>query len=91
MGSWLLYCNSNSKYSWIDYVGLFHNNQTSDNFGFLDGHVETRQWEDPRVIDAGLMNQFDVRTPKSADWDWIRPRFRQLPDDGNVKYIHAKQ
>jgi len=72
---------------------LFHGEETADNFGFMDGHVETRIWEDQRVVENALKSKHDGffgfnRTFRdSSDWDWVRPRYRQLPTQGNVDFL----
>ncbi len=89
VGSWLLRASTGQEYNWIDYAGLFHFEEQADNITFLDGHVETRFWEDPDTIKAALNKQFYLNDPKSVDWDWIRPRYRQMRDKGAVKFIPA--
>jgi prepilin-type N-terminal cleavage/methylation domain-containing protein len=94
VGSWILPCNT--KYRWIDYVGIFHLNETSDNFGYLDGHVGSRIWQDERVIQNALDAKhkgkwgFGKTFSNSPDWDWVRPRYRQLPSKGRVEFLHAR-
>lgn len=90
IGSWLLRANQGGEYGWIDYVGLFHENETADNLGFLDGHVETRIWEDADTVNAGIKENFYLKDNGNSDWDWLRGRYRQLPDDGPCKYIAPK-
>lgn len=87
MGSWIIYCDSGRKYKWIDYVGLFHENETADGVGFLDGHVEIKIWEDPDTVRAGINNQFYMNDSNNPDWEWLRPRYRQLQTEGNVEFF----
>lgn len=89
VGSWLLRCKQGNEYRWIDYVGLLHENNTADNFGFIDGHVETHVWKDPDTIKANENEKFYMYDQGNEDWDWLRPRYRQLRDKGGVLFIRA--
>jgi hypothetical protein len=73
----------------IDYVSLFHYNNTADNIGFLDGHAETKIWDDPDTVLANTNNRFFLNDPGNVDWDWLRPRYRQLPSRGSIQYLSA--
>lgn len=89
VGSWLIPTQDGAEYSWIDYVGLFHDGQRADDFAYLDGHVERRVWEDPDTVSAGLNRNFYLSDPGSVDWDWIRPRYRAQPTRGSCRYLKA--
>lgn len=87
VGSWLMPTQDGAEYGWTDYAGLFHYNQTADDFGFLDGHVERRVWEDQRTIDRALAQTFGGNDPGSPDWEWLRPLYRAQPTRGTCRYI----
>lgn len=98
-GSWLLNCADGSEFRWIDYVGLFHVNMTADNYGFLDGHVQTRYWEDEGTFYAALGPDgqrytedevFYFYDPWNVDWIWLRPYYRQMATKGSVRYIPGR-
>lgn len=89
VGSWLLRVRYGREYSWIDAVGLFHKNNTADNLGYLDGHVETKQWFDKDTRNARIDHRFYLHDLDSVDWDWMRPRYRQLPETDIIPYLHA--
>lgn len=89
IGSWLLRVKNGQEYRWIDYVGLFHLNEKADDFTYIDGHVETRIWEDETTVQTGLRRQFWLYDPNNVDWDWVRPRYRQMQTQGQVEFIHA--
>jgi hypothetical protein len=87
IGSLLMRCDDGAEWNWIDYVGLFHDNKSADDFGFLDGHAERRKWEDPDTIAAANADQFYLYDPNNADWRWLRPLYRQMATNGACRYI----
>ena len=90
VGSWLLRVADGQEHRFIDYVSLFHYNNTADNIGFLDGHAETKIWEDPDTVLANKRKRFFLSDPGNVDWEWLRPRYRQLPARGSIQYLTAK-
>ena len=94
-GSSIQFVDERKKYHWIDYPGLFHNNRSSDHFSFLDGHVELRRWQDERTLQIGI-NEINIAVsaaltnqPNNADWDWLRPRYRNMKAEGLALYYPA--
>jgi len=87
IGSFLIYCIDSQYYHWIDYVGLFHEDKSADNYAFLDGHVETRRWETQAVIDMATQKRNFVWTRNNEDWDWLRPRYRNMPTDDSGRHL----
>jgi type II secretory pathway pseudopilin PulG len=65
VGSWILGPN----YNWVDYVAIFHD--TFDNLGFADGHIERREWIDPRTIEQSRLQIFGQTHPGSKDWEFM--------------------
>lgn len=90
VGSWLLRVADGQEHRFIDYVSLFHYNNTADNIGFMDGHAETKIWKDPDTVRANTNKRFFLNDPGNVDWDWLRPRYRQLPSKGSIQYLSAK-
>lgn len=89
VGSWLIRVLDGQEYRWIDYMSFFHYNNTADNITFMDGHVETKIWRDPDTLRAKQQKRFFMHDPGNVDWDWLRPRYRQLRDKGSVRYLPA--
>lgn len=89
VGSWLLRVVDGQEHRFVDYVSLFHYNNTADNVSFLDGHVETKIWQDPDTVLANQRKRFFLNDPGNIDWDWLRPRYRQLPARGSIQYLAA--
>jgi len=87
IGSWLIRCDDGGAYRWVDYVGLFHDGETADDFVFVDGHVERRQWVDENTLIAGRTETFHMYDPNNPDWDWVRPLYRNMQTVGNCRYI----
>ncbi len=83
VGSFMLYVQDSEFYHWIDYVGLFHDNNSADNYAFLDGHVEIRHWATKEVIDMATSKRNFVWTRDNEDWEWLRPRYRNMPTKGS--------
>jgi len=83
IGSFIIYTEDSQYYHWIDYPGLFHDNQTADNYAFLDGHVEIKNWETKEVIDMALNKRNWVWTRDNDDWEWFRSRYRNMPTEGS--------
>lgn len=89
VGSWLMRVQNGTQGRFVDYVSLFHYQGIADNISFLDGHVETKIWDDPDTIRANKNKQFFLNDPGNVDWDWLRPRYRQLREEGDIPYLTA--
>ena len=89
VGSWLMHVTDGSDGRFVDYLSFFHYNGTADNLAFLDGHAETQIWKDPNTLWAKQNKQFYLNDPGNEDWAWLRPRYRQLPERGTIKYLSA--
>ena len=46
-------------------------------------------WKDPDTVLANKNKRFYLNDPGNVDWDWLRPRYRQLREKGNIKYLPA--
>jgi prepilin-type N-terminal cleavage/methylation domain-containing protein len=89
-GSWLIEVLRGGEGRWVDNVGTFHLENAADNFAFLDGHVETKLWEEQETINYSLEGRPGRRSPAdSNDWMWVRSRYRQLPGTTRIDYIPA--
>ena len=60
--------------AFINYPATYHEGRGV--VGFADGHVETRQWLDPRTLAANspdFHRHYDP-SPQNVDLDWLRDR-----------------
>jgi prepilin-type N-terminal cleavage/methylation domain-containing protein len=84
MGSWVLNAWDQGAgsfgvgYEFVDYVGLYHAGETADDMGFLDGHVERWQWQDPDTIKQAKNDDFFFTDPGNEDFKRLRSVYRQL-------------
>lgn len=88
IGSWMMRADDAGWDKWIDYVGMFHQNQTADSYSFLDGHVEHWQWEDPNTLYAGEVGKFYLYDPNNPDWLRLRKGYRQMATRGDCRLIN---
>ena len=90
VGSWIM----DPGYNWVDALGLFHGKETTDNISFLDGHAESRIWEDSTVVEWSIGKDQGIggglRTPNGPDWDWLRPRYINMESRYFGPYVQAK-
>lgn len=80
-GTWVAsWNNAAGSFTWSDPVPIYHGNVSS--FGFADGHVESRKWQNGKIIAAGraaaLGQPFDLtQFPTSGpDYAYIRDHYR---------------
>jgi prepilin-type N-terminal cleavage/methylation domain-containing protein/prepilin-type processing-associated H-X9-DG protein len=84
VGTWVLIWNvAAGRFQWNDTIALFHGNIGTASFA--DGHVESHQWTDPLIIQAGLAgasgqngNNIMANAPTSSgvDYDYVHDRYR---------------
>jgi prepilin-type N-terminal cleavage/methylation domain-containing protein len=88
VGSFIFGVGRNSP-SWVDAPGLFHNNGTADDMGFLDGHVERWAWS-AKTIAFGIANKtlgvFGNNDASNPDLMKFRAVYRNMPATANVDY-----
>jgi prepilin-type N-terminal cleavage/methylation domain-containing protein/prepilin-type processing-associated H-X9-DG protein len=65
--------NSRNVLGWIDWPGTRHNQ--SANLSFVDGHVETKKWQDARTLKpVRRITLSTEQTPNNPDVTWLWER-----------------
>ncbi|MBI1370368.1 MAG: DUF1559 domain-containing protein [Planctomycetes bacterium] len=105
VGSWLMPVTETSKWHWTDYTAPFHDNKTSQNMGFADGHIELWQWVDDTTLDAAHESElyvgkgdtaahnppfFAVSYEHGIDWKRMRVAYRQLNSTDDNSIIYYR-